>query len=335
MIIRRRHTANYTTIGNALFEDERLAADEVGILAYLLSRPNDWEVRRPSLQRRWGIGRDAMRRIIFNLIRCGWCQPIRSRLSNGTFHVIYDILDQPGPTLSDEEVRQALSSEATEMAEPAARPAVSNEAQVSEDVPQPDTPNPYVEERVIRSPDTGYPSPADPYVAINIDIQKTESTKIDSGTRARGAFTPRSKALADAFWKALGISDPLQIPPELAGVDYRAVKWEEAGWPADLVETEARRFASDRPPKPLAYFEKVFATAFARRQAPLPVVEVPSAQQLTVTHGRSAPQSGSGNLIQAADRLLERIRSVDGTSGSADGVRGIEGAPPPRLLPKS
>ena len=36
MIIRRRHTANFTTIGNVLFEDERLAADEVGILAYLL-----------------------------------------------------------------------------------------------------------------------------------------------------------------------------------------------------------------------------------------------------------------------------------------------------------
>ena len=31
MIIRRRHTANYTTIGNVLFEDERLSADEVGL----------------------------------------------------------------------------------------------------------------------------------------------------------------------------------------------------------------------------------------------------------------------------------------------------------------
>ncbi len=40
MIIRRKHTANFTTIGNVLFNDERLKADEVGIIGYLLSRPH-------------------------------------------------------------------------------------------------------------------------------------------------------------------------------------------------------------------------------------------------------------------------------------------------------
>ena len=50
MIIRRRHTAHFTTIGNALFEDERLAADEVGVLAFLLSKPHDWQVRRPGVE---------------------------------------------------------------------------------------------------------------------------------------------------------------------------------------------------------------------------------------------------------------------------------------------
>lgn len=109
MIIRRKHTANFTTIGNALFNDERLAADEVGILAFLLSRPNDWEVRRPALMRRWKIGRDAMKRIVTNWIRTGYCLARKTRLSNGTFHIIYEIRDQPGPSLSEDEVRNALS----------------------------------------------------------------------------------------------------------------------------------------------------------------------------------------------------------------------------------
>lgn len=109
MIIRRRHTANYTTIGNRLFEDERLAADEVGVLAYLLSRPHDWEVRRPALMRRWNIGVVAIKRIVHSWMRTGWCRAEKVRLPNGTFYVVYEIRDEPGEELSDEQIRQALS----------------------------------------------------------------------------------------------------------------------------------------------------------------------------------------------------------------------------------
>jgi hypothetical protein len=153
--------------------------------------------------------------------------------------------------------------------------------------------------------------------------------------RARPAIilTEGSKALAMAFWKALGFESPLQIPPELAGIDYRAVLWEQAGWPRDLIDSETRRFASDRPPKPISYFEKVFATAFARRQAPLPVVNVRDAEQLTVTrHGTH----GNG-IIQAADRLIDKLRSFDddGTGRTAaEDLRSGALAPPVRLLPQ-
>jgi hypothetical protein len=109
MIIRRKHTANFTTIGNALFNDERLAADEVGILAFLLSRPHDWEVRRPALARRWKLGRDSIKRIIHSAMRTGWITAQKTRLSNGSFHVIYVVRDEPGPEQSDEEIKAALS----------------------------------------------------------------------------------------------------------------------------------------------------------------------------------------------------------------------------------
>ena len=109
MIIRRRHTQNFTVIGNALFDDERLQADEVGVMAYLLSRPNDWEIRRSALRRRWNFGAETTKRVINNLIRTGWCRVEKIRLLDGTFRLLYEIRDDAGPELSEEEVRRALS----------------------------------------------------------------------------------------------------------------------------------------------------------------------------------------------------------------------------------
>ena len=116
MIIRRRHTANFTTIGNALFDDERLAADELGILAFLRSKPADWEVRRPALMKRFRIGRDAMRRIVSSWMRSGWCDAKKERRPDGTFIIVYEIRDDRGPELSDEDIRRALSPESGEVA---------------------------------------------------------------------------------------------------------------------------------------------------------------------------------------------------------------------------
>jgi hypothetical protein len=114
------------------------------------------------------------------------------------------------------------------------------------------------------------------------------------GARARGQsfFTQGSKALATAFWKAIGFENSIDIPPEFAGVDWRAVKWEAAGWTVDLIDAEARKIARYRPLKPLSYFEKVFATSFAKRQTPLPIVEIRDAEKLTVTSDGKTHASG-------------------------------------------
>jgi predicted transcriptional regulator len=116
-IIRRKYTANFTTIGNELFDDERLSADEVGILAYLRSRPADWEVRRPALAHRWNMGREAIKRVLVNLIKAGWCRAEKARKPDGTYYTIYEIRDEPGPALTDEEVRRALSLVSSEAAQ--------------------------------------------------------------------------------------------------------------------------------------------------------------------------------------------------------------------------
>lgn len=109
MIIRRKHTSNFTPLANTPFNDERLAADELGVLAYLLTRPNDWEVRPVQLRKRFGMGRDSMRRAIRANIRFGYMVARVTRLSNGTVSVIYEVRDEPGPELTEDEARAALS----------------------------------------------------------------------------------------------------------------------------------------------------------------------------------------------------------------------------------
>lgn len=157
-----------------------------------------------------------------------------------------------------------------------------------------------------------------------------EDRMVDARARSKSTFTEGSKALANAFWKALGFNHPIDIPPEFSGVDYRAIEWEKAGWTIDLVSSQAKRLALDQPLKPLTYFEKVFATSFAKQNAPLPVVEIKQADKLTVTTNGQQ----TGNIIQAADRLVDTLRSFDAGAGDVDDVRGGALPAPVRMLPK-
>lgn len=141
--------------------------------------------------------------------------------------------------------------------------------------------------------------------------QKPEATSKDDRIGSAGAskFTEGSKALADAFLKSLGFDTPLKIPPEFAGVDWRALEWEAVGWTADLIAAEARK---NGPEKPLTYHEKCFATAFAKRQAPLPIVQIRDVETITVNHAK--PQSRPANsLMSALDRRLAELDAEAGT----------------------
>ena len=124
-------------------------------------------------------------------------------------------------------------------------------------------------------------------------------TIVDAGA---SAFTPGSKALASALWKALGYDTVLSIPIELSGCDWRAIQWEKAGWTVDLIDAVGRRVG---PGKPLSYYEKSFANEYAKRQAPLPIVEIKPAEKLTVTHGKTDPRS----LTASIRRELAELQS--------------------------
>lgn len=178
-VFRRQHNANFTTISNRLFDDDRLAADEVGILAFLISRPKDWEVRRPALMRRWGIGIVAMKRIVHSWMRTGWCQAAKVRMPNGQFYIEYRIYDLPGREMNDDEIREALSLVSSEALKDGS-PSIS-----ADDEPIPEGEPPPCQPGVVDQPlaTEGWPIKDLP----NNEIPRTDSTKKPEreGARAR------------------------------------------------------------------------------------------------------------------------------------------------------
>lgn len=156
-----------------------------------------------------------------------------------------------------------------------------------------------------------------PPVNGEVKAQKPYATAKEDRIGDAGAsqFTEGSKALASSLWKALGHESALSVPPDLAGADWRAIEWERAGWTVDLIDKEARRVG---PGKPLSYYEKCFATSFAKRQAPLPVVEIREAEKLTVTHGTSNNRSG-GSLVASIRRELAELEQSEGSDFALPG----------------
>ncbi|WP_052954870.1 hypothetical protein [Microvirga vignae] len=97
MIIRRRRTRNFTTIDNGVFDDQELSPEALGVLSYLLSRPNNWEVQPDHLRSRFDIGRDKLQKIMRLLRERGYARiEYEHDKATGTFRNCgYVICDEP------------------------------------------------------------------------------------------------------------------------------------------------------------------------------------------------------------------------------------------------
>ncbi len=64
-ILRRHLSSGFTVLPNSTLNDERLSFRARGILAWLVSKPDNWQVRITAIAAAGKEGRDAWRR------RCG------------------------------------------------------------------------------------------------------------------------------------------------------------------------------------------------------------------------------------------------------------------------
>jgi hypothetical protein len=66
--------SHYACIPNGTLEDPRLSLDTRGLLAFLLSKPEDWIIRASQIRRDFGIGQVVQQRIFRELERAGYLE---------------------------------------------------------------------------------------------------------------------------------------------------------------------------------------------------------------------------------------------------------------------
>ena len=79
----RRGDAPYFLMARTTAQDDDLALDRLGLLAHLLSRPEDWEVRHTEIARRFKIGRQRVRDLMSDLEKLGYISREAQRDESG------------------------------------------------------------------------------------------------------------------------------------------------------------------------------------------------------------------------------------------------------------
>jgi hypothetical protein len=97
-MIRRaaRPTHDFTIIRNDVLRDSRLSYRARGILAAILSRPDNWTIRSEQLAREGGEGRDAIRTALKELRDFGYLRSVSYQdAETGRFHTDQVVFDYP------------------------------------------------------------------------------------------------------------------------------------------------------------------------------------------------------------------------------------------------
>lgn len=104
-IIRASRRDRYVTIEQLAIEDARLSWAARGLLAYLLSKPDDWKVLVNDLRKRGDLGRDGIYKLLKELRGAGYMQFIRSRDKHGRIrggtYFVHEVAKSPHPDLPD------------------------------------------------------------------------------------------------------------------------------------------------------------------------------------------------------------------------------------------
>jgi len=94
-ILRIPKERNYTVLDNGFLTDERLSWEARGLLGYLLSKPDDWQVRLYDLVRRGPAGEHKIRRMLRELGEAGYLRRHRFRGPDGRFEWLTMVIERP------------------------------------------------------------------------------------------------------------------------------------------------------------------------------------------------------------------------------------------------
>ena len=92
---RTERRSRYTNISMNIMDDQELSADALGVLVYLLSRPDDWKTKTSQLCQRFNCGKDKMQRILREIEAAGYMRRYKIRNDDGTFLCMADVFESP------------------------------------------------------------------------------------------------------------------------------------------------------------------------------------------------------------------------------------------------
>ncbi|WP_334328419.1 helix-turn-helix domain-containing protein [Companilactobacillus sp. HBUAS59699] len=84
-IVRAKRKTNFTIIGNTGLKDKRLSLKAKGLLAYMLSLPDDWTFYETELMEHSKDGRDSVRKGLQELEKSGYLVRFQKREGKGKF----------------------------------------------------------------------------------------------------------------------------------------------------------------------------------------------------------------------------------------------------------
>ena len=199
MIQRSARTGNFTILGNGIFTDNVLSFEAMGLLAYLLSKPDNWSIHPRALSKategsdqRRGMGK--IYDLLNVLIAAGYV--LRFKRANG--EVDYIVYDEP----------------------------VRNEAAENPNQENPNQENPNQENPNQENPNQENPNQDFPDVLINTEGQQELNLSKDGmETNARGRATspPAPPPLSVQPFNPLTALMALGVPRQLAG-DWLAIR---------------------------------------------------------------------------------------------------------------
>lgn len=86
----------YVMVNKHCLMDSKLSAKATGILVYLLSRPDNWQIYEVEICKHFTDGRASIRSGVKELITAGYIHRVQTRGENGKFkNYIYSVYEQP------------------------------------------------------------------------------------------------------------------------------------------------------------------------------------------------------------------------------------------------
>lgn len=236
----------WTSIPNETLEDARLSWRARGILAYLLSRPANWETDSERLAAIAKEGRDAVRTALTELERTRYLFRVKVQGAGGLWATEYVLYDRPLPAGTTPGWAPPLDLDASSSA--AGEPVENPGDNAVEDCGQPTPENP--------SPAPEKPTPGNPALLTTTDQQLSEipsattegsaSPTVDDGSAAADSSQAEPSGHGDVAEltldapSAAAIADMQRRSP---GLDLFALRAHLVVALGDASLSDARRYA--------------------------------------------------------------------------------------------